>query len=81
MGNTKDGGRKYAETMAKKYGSREKWIKQLRIAGSKGGTKSRKGGFASNKVGADGLTGRERARVVSRFNNETKQRKEQANEK
>ncbi len=30
--------------------------------GKKGGKRSRTGGFASNKVGPDGLTGRERAR-------------------
>lgn len=32
--------------------------------GQKGGQKSRNGGFASNVVGKDGLTGRERARLV-----------------
>lgn len=30
--------------------------------GAMGGKKGRTGGFASNKVGADGLTGRERAK-------------------
>jgi len=32
--------------------------------GAMGGKKGRTGGFASNKVGADGLTGRERAARV-----------------
>lgn len=35
-----------------------------REIGAKGGHKSRTGGFASKKIGADGLTGRQRASVV-----------------
>jgi hypothetical protein len=34
----------------------------MKRIGAMGGSRSRNGGFASKKVGRDGLTGRERAR-------------------
>lgn len=60
MGNTKAGGRKVSATIRAKYGD-DFWQK----AGAQGGlAKCKKKGFASDKVGADGLTGRQRAKKV-----------------
>lgn len=59
MAGTKDGGRKAAELNKKKYGE-DFYIK----IGSLGGKLGKTGGFASQKVGKDGLTGVERARLV-----------------
>lgn len=36
----------------------------MQAIGAKGGKLSTTGGFASDKVGADGLTGRQRARIA-----------------
>lgn len=36
------------------------------MIGVAGGKKSRGGGFASNKIGKDGLTGKERAEIAGR---------------
>lgn len=57
--NTKAGGAKVAATTKRKYG--EDYYK---LIGSKGGKASNNGGFASEKVGTDGLTGKERASKV-----------------
>ena len=43
--------------------------------GKKGGTNSRKGGFASLKKGKDGLTGPERARIVGQIGGRKSSRK------
>ncbi len=59
MAGTKIGGRKAAATNKAKYGS-----SFYASIGAKGGTKSKTGGFASDKLGVDGLTGRERARIA-----------------
>lgn len=59
MAGNKIGGKKTAETNIKKYG-RDFYAKIGKIGGSKGCT----GGFASYKVGADGLNGRQRACVA-----------------
>jgi hypothetical protein len=45
-----------------------------RKAGSKGGSKSKTGGFASTKIGEDGLTGYQRARVVGVLGGERSRR-------
>lgn len=59
MAGTKLGGKKAAITNMRKYG------KDFYAAiGSRGGKNGRTGGFASELVGADGLTGRERASAV-----------------
>lgn len=55
---------KWRETMLAKYGSEEKLHEKMVAMGRKGGKLSRNGGFASSKVGKDGLTGLERARLV-----------------
>lgn len=59
MGGTLEGGRKAAATNKKEYG--EDFYRRI---GKKGGQASKRGGFASDKVGKDGLTGRERARIA-----------------
>lgn len=59
MSGTVEGGIKTTETNKKKYGA-----DYYRNIGKLGGLKSRGGGFASNKVGEDGLTGLERARIA-----------------
>lgn len=59
MPGTKEGGAKAAATNKAKYG--EEFYAKIGQIGGKNGTT---GGFASNFVGKDGLTGRQRARVV-----------------
>ena len=61
MSGNVTGGKKASETNRSKYG--QDFYQKI---GARGGAKSRTGGFASNKVGADGLTGRERARIVGK---------------
>lgn len=56
MAGTKNGGKTAAVTNKTKYGADF----YARI-GAMGGKKGRTGGFASNKVGVDGKTGRQRA--------------------
>lgn len=59
MAGTKAGGKRASETNKKRYGK-----DFYASIGAKGGKRGKTGGFASNKVGADGLTGRERARLA-----------------
>lgn len=59
MSGSVEGGKKAAKTNKERNG--EDFYARI---GSKGGQKSCNGGFASDKVGKDGLTGRERARLV-----------------
>lgn len=59
MAGTRRGGLKAAQTNKKRYGDNF-----YRTIGRPGGLISRGGGFATEKVGTDGLTGTERARVV-----------------
>lgn len=61
MAGTLAGGRRAAATNKERYG--ENFYK---LIGAKGGREGVDGGFASNKVGEDGLTGRQRARIVGR---------------
>lgn len=56
MAGTKAGGQAAAKTNKKKYG--KDFYKKI---GSEGGKIGTTGGFASDKVGEDGLTGYERA--------------------
>ena len=58
MSGTKEGGQKAHATNIKR--DPEFYGRIGKIGGSKSGT----GGFGSDKVGKDGLTGKERARVV-----------------
>lgn len=64
MAQTKAGGQKLKEHMIAKHGSEEAWKAYMRTLGSKGGANGNTGGFASDKVGDDGLTGVERAKVA-----------------
>ena len=59
MPGTVDGGKRAAGPNKKKYG--KDFYGKI---GAIGGRKGRTGGFKSEKVGADGLTGKERARVA-----------------
>ena len=59
MAGTKSGGLKAAATIKRIKG--ENFYKEI---GGIGGRRSTTGGFASLVVGADGLTGPERARIV-----------------
>ena len=59
MAGTREGGLKAAKTNLERYG--EDFYK---ITGQKGGRVCCDGGFASNKVGKDGLTGLQRARIA-----------------
>jgi hypothetical protein len=59
MAGTKAGGRAAATTNKTKYGT-DFYAK----IGAAGGQKGRTGGFASNKVGEDGLTGKQRAALA-----------------
>jgi hypothetical protein len=59
MAGTKLGGQRCAATNIAKYGD-----DFYRNIGAIGGKRGNTGGFASNKVGKDGLTGRQRASVV-----------------
>ena len=59
MSGTREGGLKAAETNKKRQGADF----YARI-GAKGGRNSVNGGFASNTVGKDGLTGPERAKIA-----------------
>lgn len=66
MAGTRAGGLKAAKTIRKNYG--KKFWKET---GAKGGKASNTGGFASLVVGSDGLTGPERAKLVSRKKRKT----------
>lgn len=59
MSGTVAGGRKTARTNKKLYGK-----DYYRTIGAMGGKNGHTGGFASNKIGADGLTGRQRAAIA-----------------
>lgn len=61
MAGTVEGGKKAAIQNIKRHGS-----DFYHAIGKKGGLKSIHGGFASSKVGVDGLTGRERAKIAGR---------------
>ena len=59
MSGTIKGGLKAAKTNLKRHGK-----DYYANIGRMGGKKSRTGGFASNKIGRDGLTGAERAKIA-----------------
>ena len=59
MAGNKNGGIRAAATIRMRHG-RDFYVN----IGQMGGRKSRKGGFASSKVGKDGLTGAQRAKIA-----------------
>lgn len=61
MTGTRTGGKKCSTTNKLRHGN--DFYKRI---GSIGGKRSTTGGFASNVIGADGLTGRERAKIAGR---------------
>ena len=61
MSGTVKGGKKASITNKQKHG--EDFYKRI---GQKGGKKSCNGGFGSSKVGLDGLTGLERAKIAGK---------------
>lgn len=60
MSQTSEGAKKAYQNRLTKHG-----VDALREMQSNGGKASSTGGFNSNKVGEDGLTGRQRARLAS----------------
>lgn len=61
MAGTNRGGMKAARTNKARYGDNF-----YAVIGQKGGKRGKTGGFASLHKGADGLTGRERARLAGK---------------
>lgn len=61
MSGTTIGGKRASITNIKRYGK-----DFYRRIGAKGGRNGNTGGFASDKIGEDGMTGRERAIVAGR---------------
>ena len=61
MVQTREGGKKTAQTIKEKWGS-----DFYREIGRKGGKNGHTGGFASDVIGRDGLTGKERARIAGK---------------
>jgi len=72
LSGSKAGGIKMKATLLKRLGSEEAVLAFRQESGRKGGSKSRNGGFGSQVVGKDGLTGRERAIVVGKRGGLTK---------
>lgn len=64
MAANKQSGRTLVATMIEKHGSYEAYRQAMRERASRGGKNGNTGGFASNVVGSDGLTGVERARAA-----------------
>lgn len=61
MVQTREGGRKTAQTIKEKWGT-----DFYREIGRKGGKNGHTGGFASDVIGRDGLSGKERARIAGK---------------
>lgn len=69
MSGTLQGGKRAAATNKAKYGN--DFYKKI---GAMGGSMSGTGGFASDLIGEDGLTGRERAQRVGRWGGQRSRR-------
>lgn len=69
MAGTREGGRKAAEKNTKNNPNFYADIGKI------GGMNGKTGGFASNKKGEDGLTGRQRARLVGKLGGQVSRRK------
>ena len=66
MTGTREGARKAAITNKERHGENF-----YRTIGAKGGRNGHTGGFSSDKVGKDGLTGPERAKIYGAIGGET----------
>lgn len=66
MGGTKAGFQKARQTMINKKfnGDEQAYIEWCRQRGARGGQNGNTGGFASQIIGSDGLTGKQRAEVA-----------------
>ena len=73
MSGTKEGARKTAKINKRLYG--EDFYARI---GAKGGRNSDTGGFASDKVGLDGLTGKQRASIAGKRGAEIKKAKKKS---
>lgn len=73
--NTLTRGEKLKQTMIKKHNGELNYRKHMATLGSIGGKLGTTGGFASNKVGLDGLTGRERSRIAGKIGGTNKGKK------
>ena len=63
---------RWRETMQERYGGVTEKMQEI---GSIGGRNSNNGGFASKKVGSDGLTGQQRAKKVGSIGGAISRRK------
>lgn len=72
MAGTREGAAKAVETI--RANNPNHW----RQIGKIGGSRSHTGGFASEEVGDDGLTGRERASIYGRIGGKKSKRKRKA---
>jgi hypothetical protein len=72
MAGTVAGGKKAAQKNKQLYGANF-----YNVIGAVGGRKSTGGGFASDKVGPDGLTGRQRAQILGSKGGKTSRRRPQ----
>lgn len=63
MPYTQDSRAKWLATMVAKFGSEQAVKDEMARRKQKQGMESTTGGFASDKVGRDGLTGKERAKL------------------
>lgn len=75
MSQTIAGAAKAKQNIINRLGGEEAYHKHMQSLGKKGGTISTGGGFASYKVGKDGLTGSERAAVAGKIGGERSRRK------
>lgn len=66
---------KWHATMLERLGSEEAIREHYRTIGRRGGQRSHNGGFASDKVGKDGLTGRERSHIAGRLGGQRSSRR------
>lgn len=73
MAGTKEGGALAAKTNRKKYG--EDFYARI---GAMGGKIGHDGGFGSSKIGSDGLTGKERARIAGQMGGFKSKRKKRS---
>lgn len=69
MAGNKEGGKKTAQRIKELYG--DDFYSRM---GKVGGSKGRTGGFASEKIGPDGLTGRQRASLAGSIGGQTSKR-------
>lgn len=76
MSGTAAGAAKARKRIIEKYGVDEEGKSLFfKAIGENGGLVSKGGGFSSDKIGKDGLTGRERARIAGAIGGKASRRK------